>query len=166
MEILHQTEALVQEVISTLNPPRAGVRVSKLLGWIRVFTLTHLISPRIDWKLPLQHGSALSPRIHWTHYPQTCCASHARLALHHVGAFDVRVSAMMLGRVLGDPRTAMRYLGSWPTWLDASCRRSRSRISVGLHVDSAMPCCYLVARRDADRGPASLSIAHPCVDTC
>ncbi len=24
-----------------------------------------------------------------THYPQTCSASHARLALHHVGAFDV-----------------------------------------------------------------------------
>ena len=27
-------------------------------------------------------------------------------------------------------------------------------VSVGLHVDSAMPCCYLVAWRDADRGPA------------
>ena len=62
MEILHQTEALVQEVISTLKSPRAGVRVSKLLGWIRVFTLTPLIPPRIDWKLPPQHGSALAPR--------------------------------------------------------------------------------------------------------
>ena len=75
------------------------------------------------------------PRVtHWTRYPQTCCASHARLALHHVGAFDVRVSAPMPGRVLGRSGAAYSY------------RR------VGLHVDSAMPCRYLVAWCDPDHG--------------
>ena len=61
------------------------------------------------------------------HYPQTDSASHARLALHHAGAFDVRLSARMPERVLGRSGAAVRY----------RC--------AGLHVDSAMPCCYLVA---------------------
>ena len=63
---------------------------------------------------------------------------HARLALQHAGAFDAQVSAMMCYRVLGRSGTAARYRGSWPAWLDASCRLSRSRIGAGLHVDSAM----------------------------
>lgn len=70
---------------------------------------------------------------HCARYPQTCSASHARLALHHVGAFDVRLSAMLPERVTGHPGAAVRYRWSWPAWLVASCRRSRSRISVGLH---------------------------------
>ena len=45
-----------------------------------------------------------------------------------------------------DLERLQRIVDAWPAWLDASCRRSWSRISVGLHC-SAMPCCYLDAWR-------------------
>lgn len=96
----------MQVIQLPVNPPRAGVRVSESLMVTKVFTLTPLIPPRIDWKLPPQHCSALSPRIHWIRYPKTCCASNARLALPHAGAFDVRLSATMPDRVLGRSGTA------------------------------------------------------------
>ena len=84
------------------------------------------------WTDFLQHAS----HNRWTRYPQTCYASHARLALHHVGAFDVRLSARMPDRVLGRYGTADSYL------------------RVGLHVGSAMPCSYLGAWCDAYARPA------------
>lgn len=77
------------------------------------------------------------------------------------GDAGLHVSAPMPGRVLGRSGTAIRYRGSWPAWLDASCCRSWSWVSVGQHVDSAMPCCYLVAWRDVDRGqPAWIAANH------
>ena len=116
--------------------PRAGVRVSNTFG--KTMKCVH---PYINRYITLFCTHVLIIRnmlqcTHCAHYPQTCSASHARLALQHVGDFDVRLSARMIDHVLGRSGAADSY----------RC--------VGLHVDSAMPCCYLVAWRDADRGPA------------
>ena len=64
---------------------------------------------------------------HCALYPQTCSESHARLALPHAGDVVLRVSAPMPELVLGRSGAVVRYRGSWPAWLDAPCRRSRSR---------------------------------------
>jgi hypothetical protein len=64
-----------------------------------------------------------------------------------------------------DMERLWRIAGAWPTWLDAMrAHLSMVEVEVGQHVGaltsmSAMPCRYLVAWRDADRGPAYM-------DTC
>ena len=80
-----------------------------------------------------------------TRYPQTCSESDARLALPHAGDVALQVLTSIGERVQGHPGRAAADCCARPAWLDASCRRSWSWIGSGLHVDSARPCCSLVA---------------------